>query len=294
MIIKRAEVLGYCMGVRKAVNTACSAADNNSVFTFGPLIHNPEAIFQLQKKGIKEINPLEFSGDENLNNSRVIIRAHGVSPKEKDKIKATGAYIIDATCPRVVSSQKMAKKYAKNSLVILAGDKNHGELIGIQGYVLSEENSECVIIQNAYEAQNIELPDLSQKSNSAILIAQTTIKRAEYNSIADVLKKRIPNLIVFDTICPATAERQEALKRLATETEAILVIGGKNSANTKRLLQTALELKKPAWLIENALEIPNEIYEYNTVGLTAGASTPDFVIAEVENTLKNKKHLKIT
>lgn len=290
MIVKRAEVLGYCMGVRKAVDTVWNAARGKSkVFTFGPLIHNPEALTQLIKKGITPIEPETFSGKEDYSGAKIIIRAHGISPEEKDKLKKTGAEVIDATCPRVLSSQKRAKKYAKESLVILAGDKNHGELIAIAGYVLSEQNSQCIIVQNAQEAEHILLPSFAEKSGCAVLIAQTTIKKSEYDIIAEALRKRLPNLIVLNTICPATSERQEALKKLANETEAVLVIGGKKSANTKRLLQTALELKKPAWLIENACGIPNEIYTYHSVGLTAGASTPDFVIDEVEKALlKNR------
>lgn len=286
MIVERAEVLGYCMGVRKAVDAVWRASCGKSkVFTFGPLIHNPQALALLIQKGIAPIDPEQFSGEENFSGAKIVIRAHGISPAEKDKIKKTGAEVIDATCPRVLSSQKRAKKYAKDFLVILAGDKNHGELIGIMGYVLSKKGAQCVIVQNAKEAEHILLPASVEKSGSAVLIAQTTIKKSEYDIIAEALQKRLPNLIVLNTICPAASERQEALKKLANKTEALLVIGGKNSANTKRLLQTALELKKPAWLIENACEIPNEIYAYHSVGLTAGASTPGFIIDEVEKAL---------
>ena len=122
-------------------------------------------------------------------------------------------------------------------------------------------------------------------NGSAVLIAQTTIKESEYEAIASALKKRISDLKVFNTICPATYDRQAALKKLAYEVDALLVIGGKNSANTKRLFQTAVDTKKPAWLIEDASEIPKEIFSYSVIGLTAGASTPDFIIDEVEKKL---------
>ena len=122
-------------------------------------------------------------------------------------------------------------------------------------------------------------------NGSAVLIAQTTIKESEYEAIASALKKRISDLKVFNTICPATYDRQAALKKLAYEVDALLVIGGKNSANTKRLFQTAVDTKKPSWLIEDASEIPKEIFSYSVVGLTAGASTPDFIIDEVEKKL---------
>ncbi len=310
MIVKRAEVLGYCMGVQRAVNAVLKAAGIESselqtnllhsvqfaktetakkrkikVFTFGPLIHNPDTLSYLAKNGIDFIEPGTFSGTEDYSGAKIVIRAHGISPEQLRKIKKTGAEIIDATCPRVVSSQMRAKKYAKDSLIILAGDKNHGELISIAGYVLSEKNSVCLIVQNAEEAAAVQLPARNNGLKKAVLIAQTTIKQSEYEAIAKILKTRLPDLIVFNTICPATTERQDALKVLANETDAILVIGGKNSANTKRLLQTAVGLKKPAWLIENVSEIPKEIFNYQSVGITAGASTPDFVIEETERFL---------
>lgn len=309
VIVKRAKVLGYCMGVRRAVDSVLNAAgisDNglplkrrqftetenkktySKVFTFGPLIHNPATLEYLARNGIDFIEPEKFSDDEDYGNTKVVIRAHGVSPEQLRKIKKAGAEVIDATCPRVVSSQTRAKKYAKDSLIILAGDKNHGELIGIAGYVYSETRSACIIVQNAEEAKSVNLPDLKGNLTRAVLIAQTTIKQSEYDAIAQILKMRLPDLIVLNTICPATSERQEALKELASETEAILVIGGKNSANTKRLLQTAIDLKKTAWLVENAKELPKEIFNYGSVGITAGASTPDFVIEEIESILTGK------
>lgn len=300
MIVKRAEILGYCMGVQKAMDAVLKAysytkpSDQNNVkstkfskrvYTFGPLIHNPATLNYLKKRGIFAIDTENFNCNSDLKDCTIVIRAHGISPQQKAQIQKTGAEVIDATCPRVLHSQKRAKEYSDNRLVILAGDKNHGELIGIAGCVYSEKNSDCVIIQNAEEAKTIPLTGLEAKKGYAVLIAQTTIKKSEYEAIGEVLKQRIPDLIILNTICPATAERQQALKKLADEVDAILVVGGKQSANTKRLLHTALELKKKAWLIEDYSEIPEEIYAYNTVGITAGASTPDFIIEEVERFL---------
>ncbi len=308
MIVKRAKILGYCMGVRKAVDKVLKISEENKtladkppVFTFGPLIHNPATMQKLKKLGVNVIDPETFENNsefengygsdyKNANpkykNAKVVIRAHGVSPQIKTLLKSGGAEVIDATCPKVISSQKKAQKYARDSLVILAGEKNHGELVAIAGYAMSEKNAACIIVENAEEAAAIELPALKEKDGKAVLIAQTTIKKSEYAEIAQTLKKRIPDLIILNTICSATAERQEALKNLAKEVDAVLVIGGKNSANTRRLLNTALELGKPAWLIEDASQIPEEIFSYSAVGITAGASTPDFIIDEVEKALR--------
>ncbi|PIE97284.1 MAG: 4-hydroxy-3-methylbut-2-enyl diphosphate reductase [Treponema sp.] len=300
MIVKRARILGYCMGVRKAVDKVLSVSEEAEqiknasfeaikpkVFTFGPLIHNPATMQYLKTRGVNAIDTKTFTGTERLDNSKVVIRAHGVAPQIKEQLKTGGAEVIDATCPKVVSSQKRAQKYAKDALVILAGDRDHGELVGIAGYAMMEEGAACLVVQNAEEARTVELKGLKEKNGKAVLIAQTTIKKSEYDEIAEILKMRIPGLLVLNTICSATFDRQGALKELAEEVESILVIGGKNSANTRRLLNTALELEKPAWLIEDASQIPEELFFYNSVGITAGASTPDFIIEEVEEVLNN-------
>ncbi|UTC65939.1 MULTISPECIES: 4-hydroxy-3-methylbut-2-enyl diphosphate reductase [unclassified Treponema] len=285
MIVKRAEVLGYCMGVRRAVDTVLKAANENAnnfeLYTYGPLIHNPPTMEKLKKLGVKIIDSENFTGKENYWNSIIVIRAHGISPLKKIELEKTCGQIIDATCSRVKASQSLAHKHSEDAFIILAGDKNHGELISIAGYA----EGKCLIVQNAEEAASIEFPSCLKEKGRAVLIAQTTIKESEYEAIASALKKRIPNLKVFNTICPATSDRQAALKKLAHEVDAVLVIGGKNSANTKRLYQTAVNTKKPSWLIEDASEIPKEIFSYSVVGLTAGASTPDFIIDEVEKKL---------
>lgn len=277
--------MGYCMGVKRAVEAALKALENHpgkKVFTFGPLIHNTETIRMLEKKGIKTIEPSAFKPEAKYAGSVIVIRAHGAPPAVFEQIKKCGACAADATCPRVVSSQMRAKKYAESHTVILAGDKNHGELIGIAGHVNSVPGSTCLILESAEEAQQIKI----ESSRPAVLIAQTTIKQSEYEAIAAILKERLPSgLTVLNTICPATAERQAALKKLAAETEAVLIVGGKNSANTKRLLQTALEAGISAWLAENQNEIPAEIYSFASVGIAAGASTPSFVIDAVEKKL---------
>lgn len=296
-LIKRAEVLGYCMGVKKAVDAVLNALAENKqngskfkIYTFGPLIHNPATMEYLKKCGVQTIYSEEFEKEQSYINSKVIIRAHGISPEQEKKIKESGAKIINATCPRVVLSQKKAADFSKDSFIILAGDKNHGELISISGYACIKKKNNCIIVQNAGEAASISFPEkIISGMGKAVLIAQTTIKQSEYEAIAAILKKRILNLTVLNTICPATFERQQALKKLLNEVEAVLVIGGKNSANTKRLLQTALTFKKPAWLIEDSSEIPEEIFKYNSVGITAGASTPNFIIEDVEKSLQNKQ-----
>lgn len=277
-------MLGYCMGVRRAVDAVFRALKDypdKTVYTYGPLIHNPVAMQVLAAHGVhildtdKELKPQLIPG------SPVIIRAHGISPQKRKELQACGAVIIDATCPRVLHSQRRAAEYAeKGCTVILAGDRNHGELVGIMGHVQAVQGGTCITVQTAREAENIDCGGAP-----AVLLAQTTIKRDEYCSIADILLKKNPSLAVLATICSATDERQAALLELIDEVEAVLIIGGKESANTRRLLQTALEAGKPAWLAETAADIPKELYGYRIIGLAAGASTPDSTINEIETTL---------
>ena len=282
--IKRARVLGYCMGVRKAVDAVLSALaeyPGKTVYTYGPLIHNPVTMQLLESKGVRIVEPEKALKPQIIPHSPIIIRAHGITPQKRQELINCDAIIIDATCPRVISSQKRAAHYAeKGFTVILAGDKNHGELIGIRGHVLAVPNTICLTVQTAAEAQALEVG-----CGPTVLIAQTTIKRSEYQAIAEILRKKIPDLTVLETICPATDERQEALLALLNEVDAILVVGGKTSANTRRLLQTALDSGTPAWLAETVDDIPQEIHRYERIGLAAGASTPDSIIDAVEKSL---------
>lgn len=297
LTVIRAEVLGYCMGVRMAVEAVLRALKENPlrpVYTYGPLIHNPAALEHLKTLGVEILEPFSraqgspLSAEsaaafaplpDNFGGRAVVIRAHGIPPLELEALKKRGARIIDATCPRVLSSQRLAQKFASEGIpVILAGDKNHAETAGIAGFAPG-----CTVLENTADAklfvQSENLP------NCAALIGQTTIRQAEYDGIAEILSSRIAQLKVCPTICPATEERQAALARLASLTDGILVIGGRNSANTQRLFAAAKALSPCAWLIESAEEIPDEAFSIECIGIAAGASTPDEIIDSVEKKL---------
>ena len=270
------------MGVRRAVETAelaCSENPGKRIYTLGPLIHNNSALEALAEKGVNVLkeDASDFVSD---GQSVVIVRAHGVPPLVMQNLKSRGVTVIDATCPRVLSSQKRAADYAKKGYtVFLAGDKNHGEVVGISGYA-RVSGADCIVIEHKEDAAAIKV--VPEKS---VLLSQTTISRSEYDAIAAVLKAKNQNLVVLNIICPATDERQNALIELCKDVDGILVIGGRHSANTKRLLRTAQELCAHSALIETAKEIPAEFFTLNRVGLTAGASTPDFVRYSVEAAL---------
>lgn len=279
MEVIRAEVLGYCMGVRRAVEAAVDALLQNKdkkVYTLGPLIHNQTALAALGKQGLRVLS--ESDADKAEEGSVVLIRAHGVPPSVVRLLEQRGCKVIDATCTRVTASQKIAALYAqKGCRIILAGDSNHGEVTGIAGYA----GPGFVLLRNRQDAEKLDL----QSDDPAVLLSQTTFSPVEFEAIADILKKKCPSIQVMNTICPATRKRQEALRKLCPQVDGVLIVGGRNSANTTRLLLSARKLCVHADLIETAEEIPEKYFTMRKVGITAGASTPDEVINEVERKL---------
>ena len=282
MEIIRASVLGFCFGVRRAVDLAEKALCENEgkkVYSLGPLIHNESALAELEARGLCTVE--EEKLEKIPDGSTVIIRAHGVAPKVTEALERKNCIVIDATCPRVKASQKMVEKYTcGEDFVIISGDKNHGEMIGIAGYA----GSSFAQIQDAEEAGQLDFSLFDGKN--VILMSQTTYSVNEFARIEEVVRSKIKNLAVMNTICPATNERQTALLELCKKVDGVLVIGGKNSANTKRLYQTAQKHCKNAAYIQSAADIPQDFYKLASVGITAGASTPDKIIDEVEKALK--------
>lgn len=282
MEIIRAEILGFCFGVRRAVEIANKALDENKekkVYSLGPLIHNEAALKSLEKKGL-------LIADENRvfeieKESIVIIRAHGVSPFVINQLNEKECEILDATCPRVKNSQKMVEKYTKQKdFIIFSGDKNHGEVKSIEGY--SDKN--FVLLQNRAEAEFF--ANVAPKDKSILLMSQTTFSTDEFDAMSTVIKAKYSDVQIENTICPATKERQDALRKLCQQVEGVLVIGGKNSANTKRLFEIASENCISAAHIQCSEEIPIEFMKLGKIGLTAGASTPDEIIDDVEKKLQ--------
>ena len=271
----RAEVLGFCMGVRGAIRkaeiAAVGAKDDKTVKTFGPLIHNRKALEELSRKGVDKIE-----STDDIEHGTVVIRAHGVERDIYNKLVEKGLEVIDGTCPLVLKSMRTVDRYSREGRhVILVGDATHGEIRALYGYA-----SDVEVVENEEQALNANVPD------GTMVIAQTTVSMEKYEKVCELLESRNPSIEVIDSICPATRNRQEALMRLSEKVEAIVVIGGKNSSNTKRLFELALKSGKPAWHIEEAAELPPEIRAYSIVGITAGASTPDWCIDEVEETIR--------
>lgn len=268
--------MGFCAGVRRAVDMAREAAARDSarpVFTLGPLIHNARAVASLAADGVRVIS--EGALDSRVAGSILVIRSHGASPELMEKAKALGAEVLDATCPRVVASQRRAADFsARGWSVVIAGDRGHGEVTAVASRAPGAH-----VVANAAEAEALELvPPVG-------LISQTTIKKEEYDAIVAVLSRRYGVVEAADSICPATAERQGALRELLSRVDAVVVVGGKDSANTVRLFRTAIEGGFPAWHIESAAGLPPEAFGFERIGIAAGASTPDEAVDEVAEAL---------
>lgn len=294
----RSDVLGFCSGVSRAIKSALDAlgAETNGqkpkkIYSLGPLIHNQIELDNLKEKGLEILQEEDI---DSLNGDCVVIvRAHGVSPLVIQRIKARGAQIVDATCPRVALSQRRAAEFSsKGMFVILAGDKGHAEVKAVEGSANcscakndSSSPSSFILVQNAKEAESLLV--LPQMEGNSVLLSQTTFSPKEYEKIAGILSKKIKGLKVFDTICPATGERQKALVELSKKVDAIVVVGGKKSANSQRLFELAKGLCPASYFVESADELPKDFGGAKVVGLTAGASSPDFVIDQVEERLLN-------
>jgi 4-hydroxy-3-methylbut-2-enyl diphosphate reductase len=257
------------------------------VYTLGPLIHNPQVLESLKFQGV---DVLEEGGlPVDLKNSVVIIRAHGAPPGTGEELRRRGAAIIDATCPRVKANQKKARSLAeKGYRIFLAGEERHGEIAGIRGFAEAaggqDPGGACMVVGNPEEADKAAAKLFGSGARTA-LIGQTTITPEEYAAIGEKIKKYFPDLRIINSICGAARDRQEALRDLCGQVDCVVVAGGRQSANTRRLLDIALRLGKKAWLTETSGDIPPEAAACKTIGLAAGASTPDGVINAIETAL---------
>ncbi len=278
MEVKKADVLGFCFGVRRAVEYAEKALEDYSgkkVYSLGPLIHNEIVLENLKSKGLEILSEDDLEKVESQ--SVVIIRAHGVSPDVTKALEDKNCVIINATCPRVNANQiTVQKASSKGKTIILTGDSNHGEVKGVAGYA----QGKFILLQNEQDALS-----LKEDEGQAILLSQTTFSPLLFEKISKIVGEKYKNLKINNTICPATKERQDSLIDLCSRVDGVLVIGGKNSANTIRLFQTAEKNCAHAAHIQSAEEIPQEFFTFKRVGITAGASTPDVIIEQVEKAL---------
>lgn len=269
-----AETAGFCFGVDRAVNLVYSLVnDGKKVCTLGPIIHNAQLVGDLEQRGVKIIDSIDECPDGYM----VVVRTHGVEKSVIDDIENKNIDYVDATCPFVKKIHRIVKKFDSSVPVLVAGDVNHPEVIGIRSYC----NGKSFVFKNDEELQKILQNGYIDKNEKIICVSQTTFSLEEWKKCEKIIKKVCTNCEIFDTICNATADRQNEAYEISKKSDAMIVIGGRHSSNTCKLRDVSSAHCR-SFLIETADELKSiDLSPYNVIGVTAGASTPSVIIKEV-------------
>ena len=280
MEIILAKSAGFCFGVQRAVDTAYKEAGKQHVYTYGPIIHNEEVIEDLRKKGvlvIEDLAELDQQEDET-----VIIRSHGVSKDVMEQLEARHVNVVDATCPFVKKIHTIVQDESqKGNRIIIVGNKDHPEVEGIIGWC----ETKSYTVQSVSEAENLvknieNEPDFEHINFS--LVSQTTFNKNKFKDIVDIIRKKLYNVVVHETICNATAVRQTEARDIAKTVDAMIIIGGRNSSNTQKLYDISKQECENTYYIQTLVDLDLTTFEsVSRVGITAGASTPNKLIKEV-------------
>lgn len=275
MKIEIAKTAGFCMGVRRAVEMALDAPGKHAapIYTYGPLIHNPQVLALFAEKGITILKAIPEYGS-----GTVLVRAHGVPPEDKQRLKDAGFRVVDATCPRVIRVQTIIRVHARKGFAtIIVGDRDHPEVVGLVGYA----GDAGVVVSSMAEL------DILPAFDQAIIVAQTTQNMRFYEQVKAWAAETFPHYKTFDTICDSTEKRQAEVKQLADRVDSVIVVGGRQSGNTQRLAEIAAESGKPAYHVETEAELDACCLDrVGRVGITAGASTPNWIIKRVYRELE--------
>lgn len=287
-----ADNAGFCFGVKRAMNMAWNELDKSdkvAIYALGPLIHNKQAVAKYEERGmltvdtIKEIEKIESEkvrrGINASKDREMIIRSHGVSKSIYDEAKLKNIPIIDTTCPFVRKIHYLANKcFEDGKQLIVIGDRNHPEIIGINGW----SSHSAIIAKNLEEISNISF----ETNKDYFIVAQTTMNEKEFDAIINYIRSLDIKFEVENTICSATRVRQESARELAQKVDLMIVIGGKHSSNTQKLVKICQDIVD-TFSIETKEDLDRNLLEkYHTIGITAGASTPDWIIEEVINFLR--------
>ena len=264
------EHAGFCFGVRRAVDKAFDCAKEQlPCVTLGPLIHNPQEVARLEKAGVRSVNGL----DEVRPGETVIIRSHGVTPEVYAQCEKLGFPVSDCTCPHVAHIHQLVSRFSEDGgAVIIVGEADHPEVVGIAGWAYGE----VFILPTREAAEAAQLPD------EALVVAQTTIRRDRFEDVLSVLRRRVRDLTVRMTICAATSKRQQEAESLSRTADVMIVVGGRNSSNTQKLLETCRLRCARAYQVETPEDVPHGIVNpEDRVAITAGASTPQWLLEQV-------------
>ncbi len=279
--VRIAKSAGFCFGVSRALSmTEKGIEEGKSIATYGPIIHNGQVVKALSEKGVRIIEDV----NEAKEGDSVVIRSHGVPKRVEEALAEKQISYIDATCPFVKKIHRIvSENYESGKQIVIIGDSKHPEVMGINGWC----NDEAVIFSSL---EDVNCENLKEKE--CCVVSQTTFERNLWEKIIKIIKNTCNKVVFFDTICSATNDRQKSTAELAKESDLFIVIGGKNSSNTKKLYQIAKELCENTLLIEGAWELPEDLVLGERIGITAGASTPDWIIKEVFKTMVNAENSK--
>lgn len=280
MEIILAKSAGFCFGVQRAVDMAYEQAGHREVYTFGPIIHNEEVIEDLKSKGVNIIEDLDEL--EGKSDCTVVIRSHGVEKKVYDDLNSRGIHVVDATCPFVKKIHNIVKKDSEaGRVIIIVGDPNHQEVKGIVGWCSGE-----VHVVDSEEGIISLIDALSDENHEISVVSQTTFNLNKFNNIVDIIRNKLYNVSVYETICNATAVRQKEAKEIASRVDAMIVIGGRNSSNTQKLYDISKKECENTYYIQTLVDLDLTTFEsVSRVGITAGASTPNYIIKEVHSSM---------
>ena len=292
MMVTLAKTAGFCFGVKRAVEMVYTEVQKGKqVYTLGPIIHNEEVVSDLEKKGVKVINELDLEKMEEdgnkLSGSTVVIRSHGVSEAVYQALEEKKCEIVDSTCPFVKKIHDTVRKHAAQGYdIVIIGSREHPEVQGILGWCLGrgkvlEKEQEI----SSYEPQN--------NGKKVCVVAQTTFNYKKFKDLVEIISKKGYDIIAVNTICNATAERQKEAQELAACSDAMIVIGGKNSSNSRKLYEISKNQCESTYFIQTLEDLDMEcVRSSESLGITAGASTPKNIIQGVLEACQKKEVLE--
>ena len=268
-----AKSAGFCFGVKRAVDTVYEQTGKKNVYTFGPIIHNEEVVKDLEKKGVFVINTMEELDD--ITEGTVIIRSHGVSSAVYEALQKKGVEIVDATCPFVLKIHNIVKQGSANGKqIVIIGNEKHPEVEGIMGW----SKTQVHVVDTAEKAQNLQL----DPQREVCIVSQTTFNYNKFKELVEIISEKGYNIIIRNTICNATEERQTEAREIAKRVDAMIVVGGSSSSNTRKLYEICKKECYDTFYIQTINDLDLEsLGRAECIGITAGASTPNNIIEEV-------------
>jgi len=281
MEVLLAKSAGFCFGVKRAVEQVYEQIEKGGpIYTYGPIIHNEEVVKDLEKKGVFVINTMEELDD--ITEGTVIIRSHGVSSAVYEALQKKGVEIVDATCPFVLKIHNIVKQESANGKqIVIIGNEKHPEVEGIMGW----SKTQVHVVDTAEKAQNLQL----DPQREVCIVSQTTFNYNKFKELVEIISEKGYNIIIRNTICNATEERQTEAREIAKRVDAMIVVGGSSSSNTRKLYEICKNECKDTYYIQTLNDLDmTSLGKADCIGITAGASTPNNIIQEVYTNVRTE------